>query len=265
MAGTQIVGILNVTPDSYYDGGQYATAEQIARRALEAAKEGADIIEIGAESTGPGSSDIGLEEELRRIIPALQAVRSVLPDHKIALDTYRSGVLSEAVKFDIHMINDVTAGRADEKLFPLVAELQCKIVLMHAKDPTPRTTRENTQYDDVVSTVRSFLMDRVKAAKAAGIRDEQIILDPGLGHFVSADSRYSFQLLRHLHEVTDPYPSFVSPSRKSFVAGPSNLPTSERLPGTLAATAIALEHGASYVRTHDVKETRQIVDLLSSF
>ncbi len=262
---TQIVGILNVTPDSYFDGGKHVTSEAIAARALELAKEGADIIEIGGESTGPGSPDISLTEETKRVVEALKAVRSVLPDHHLAIDTYKSGVLREAKTFGIHMVNDVTAGRTDPELLTVASGLNCHVVLMHAKDPSPRTTRDLKEYDDVVKTVRDFLMERFAIAKQAGVQEEKIILDPGLGHFVSSDPTYSFELLRRLDEVTHPYPSFVSPSRKSFLAGPNNLPATDRLEATLGATAIALEHGARYIRTHDVLATKRLLEGLAGF
>lgn len=260
-----VVGILNVTPDSYFDGGKFVTAERIAERAKQMAEEGADIIEVGGESTGPGSSQVSINEERDRVISALEAIRNVLPDHPLSIDTYKSEVLDAASKYSISMVNDVTAGRGDPKFFNVAAKMNLKIVLMHAKDPTPRTTRDTIEYDDVAKTVRTFLSERVKAAKKAGIKDENIILDPGLGHFISADPRYSFELLFQLEEVVQPYPSFVSPSRKSFLAGPENLSVSERLPATLAATAVAIEHGARYIRTHDVKETKRVIDALSFY
>lgn len=259
-----IVGILNVTPDSYFDGGKFVTAESIGERAKQMAEEGADIIEIGGESTGPGSIEISSEEEMKRVVNALEAIRNVLPDHPLSIDTYKSEVLDAASKYSISMVNDVTAGRADPKLLMLAAKMNIKVVLMHAKDPTPRTTRDTIEYDDVAKTVRTFLFERVKLAKKAGIKDEHIILDPGLGHFISADPRYSFELLFQLEEVTQPYPSFVSPSRKSFLAGTENLPVSERLPATLAATALAIEHSARYIRTHDVLETKRLIDKIES-
>ncbi len=257
---TQVVGILNVTPDSYFDGGKHVTDEAIATRALELAAQGADIIEIGGESTGPGSPEVSLQEEQKRVIVALESIRKVLPDHPLALDTYKSGVLSAAAKYGISMVNDVTAGRGDPELFALTAGLGIDIVLMHAKDSTPRTTREDAHYADVVSHVHSFLLERVEIALQAGVQPEKIILDPGLGHFVSADAKYSFELLLHLKEATDPYRSFVSPSRKSFLAGRDNLPAKDRLPATLGATAIAIEHDASFIRTHDVEETKRVID-----
>lgn len=259
MSQVSIVGILNLTPDSSFDGGKWTLVEAAVAQAKKCISGGADWIELGAESTGPDSVEVSADEELKRLIPTLQAVRRALPNARISVDTYKAEVADEALKLGASMINDVTAGRADSRIFAIVARHHCPIVLMYAKDPSPRTTREDRQYEDVIATVRQFLTERRSAALAAGIAPNRIIVDPGLGHFVSADARYSWELLASLDRFRSLGRIFVSPSRKSFLAGPQNLPVNERLPATLAATTIAVLHGASYIRTHDVWETRRVV------
>ncbi|MDP6561799.1 MAG: dihydropteroate synthase [Candidatus Peribacteraceae bacterium] len=256
MSTITIVGVLNVTPDSYYDGGKFDHLESAVKRAGEMIQQGADIIEIGGESTGPGSSDISPQEEINRTIEIIEAIKSTYPDQKLSIDTYKSEVASKAIKAGAIMINDVTAGRGDPKMFSVVAESNVDYVLMYSKDPTARTTIEEREYDDVIETINIFLSERINEAKAAGIHQSHIIIDPGMGHFVSAKPEYSFEIIDRLSELTPIAPVFISPSRKSFLAGPENLPPSERLPATIKASADAVSNGARYIRTHDVAEIR---------
>lgn len=290
-----IIGILNTTPDSYYDGGKFVSVERGLERAGEMLREGADIIEVGGESTGPGSKDISLEEELQRTIPLIRAIKGHYPEANVAIDTYKAEVAREAIQAGVMMVNDVTAGRGDLEMFRVLASarpcdgfetarrvtLRCEaksrasngrpaglltmthglapsLVLMYAKDSTPRTTVQPTQYDDVVRTIKVFLRQRKEAALAAGISEEKIILDPGMGHFISSDPKYSFEVLARLREFQElGSPILLSPSRKSFLAGFEDLKPVDRLPGTIAASAIAVLHGALYIRTHDVAAVRR--------
>lgn len=221
--------------------------------------EGADVIEIGGESTGPNSPDVPVEEELRRTIPVIREVKRMHPRAVIAIDTYKSRVALEAIAAGATMVNDVTAGRSDREMFQaLAAASDVSLVLMYAKDRTPRTLIAERNYNDVVAEIATFLRERRNAAVAAGVPQESIILDPGLGHFVSSDAHYSFTILARLEEFTPlQCPILVSPSRKSFLAGPENLKVADRLPGTIAASAIAVLHGARYVRTHDIAAVRR--------
>jgi len=253
-----IIGVLNVTPDSFYDGGRYATVEEALRGVEELLSEGADWIEVGGQSTGPKSKDVSVEEEIRRVIPVVEAIRKHFPAARISVDTFQSEVAAKAIAAGAMMINDVTAGRGDPDMFSAIRDASVKLVLMHAKDATPRTTIQDVQYDDVVGTVKDFVTHRKSAALAAGISSDRIILDPGLGHFVSSDATYSFEILERLREFTElGCPVLVSPSRKSFLAGRENLPVVERLPGTIAASVIAALNGAAHIRTHDVKEVKR--------
>jgi len=258
-----IVGVLNVTPDSYVEKGKYVGVEAALKRAEEMRADGADWIEVGGESTGPGSKDVTGEEEIHRTIPVIKEIKRAMPKINISIDTYKAPVAAAALREGAAMVNDVTAGRADPELFGVVAASQASIVLMYAKDPTPRTTIEPRMYDDVIVTIREFLLRRKQAAIDAGIPASRIILDPGLGHFVSSLSEYSFEILRRLPELVDlGCPLFVSPSRKSFLAGEGNLPVAARLPATIAASVLAAEHGASFIRTHDVREVKRALNVL---
>jgi dihydropteroate synthase len=255
-----VVGILNVTPDSYVDGGKYLETGAAVARAKAILDQGGDIIEIGGESTGPGSQPVFEHEEKDRILPVVRAVREAFPEACICIDTCKSGVAEGALREGADMINDVTAGRADSYMFDVISRFGCPCVLMYAKDETPRTTREIREYADVVADISAFLETRIAEARSKDVDQDRIILDPGLGHFVSADPRYSFEILRRLGEFAGLGPVMVSPSRKSFLAGEANLPVSKRLPATLAATTAAVMNGASFIRTHDVRETRLVCD-----
>lgn len=258
MEQVRIVGILNVTPDSYFDGGQFVTTDTAVKRAGELLADGADIIDIGGESTGPNSKDVTEEEELKRVISTVKAIKRAYPDAVMSIDTYKSRIANEAIEAGASMINDVTAGRADPSIFTVAANAGVPIVLMFSKDPTPRTTVAQTQYEDVIADISRFLSERKQAAIDAGVDASKIILDPGMGHFISSDAQYSLEVLARLRELSAlGSPLYVSPSRKSFLAGPENLKAIDRLPGTIAASAIAVLNGATYIRTHDVREVRR--------
>ncbi|MBT5236925.1 dihydropteroate synthase [Candidatus Peregrinibacteria bacterium] len=257
---SQIVGILNTTPDSYFDGGRYTILYDALRRAGEMVEQGVDIIEVGGESTGPGSKEVSVEEELARTIPIIKALRSAFPDTQLSIDTYKASVASAAVGAGVSMVNDITAGRGDTTLFSVIAKTDAQIVLMYAKDSTPRTTIDTVEYNDVIRTVKDFLVGRVEAAVTAGIDTTRIVVDPGMGHFVSADAAYSFEIIRRLGELCTLAPVFVSPSRKSFLAGQQNLGPDDRLPATIVASVACVNNGAQYIRTHDVQDTRRALE-----
>ena len=257
-----VMGVLNMTPDSYYDGGRHNQQDAAAVRVQQMIGEGASIIDVGGESTGPGSVEVAEEEELKRILPIIPILQ--YSNTPISIDTTKASVARRAIEAGAMIINDVSAGRHDPAMFPLVAEKGCKIVLMYSKDDSPRTTVRDLQYEDVMATVKAFLTDRIREAEARGIRREQIVVDPGLGHFVSSDPKYSWEILDRLEELADlGCPILVSPSRKSFTADHPGDPPEQRLPGTLRATEIAIQNGASIIRTHDVKET--MIDKKSLF
>ncbi len=249
---TVVMGVLNVTPDSFSDAGEFNSVEAAVARAKEMIQEGASIIDIGGESTGPGSEDVSSEEELRRVIPVIEAVRKELPDVFISIDTYKAEVAALAVSSGADMVNDVTAGRGDDRMFESIADLKVPAVLMYAKDDTPRTSMDEVVYEDVMRTVVEFLESRIEELGY----DEQIAVDPGMGAFVSSDPGYSYEILERLSELKSlGRPILVGASRKSFLGGEVD----DRLEGSLAAAVVAAQNGAKIVRVHDVRETVKIL------
>ncbi len=261
-----VMGILNVTPDSFSDGGKFHNHKEAVEYALEMVKQGADILDVGGESTGPGSKDVGAEEELKRVLPVVHMLREQLGGRTgawISVDTYKSEVARAALDAGADMINDVTALRGDAGMASVLAAYDVPVVLMYSKDSTPRTTRDDIHYDDVIRTVKDFFTERAGIAVEGGITRERLILDPGMGAFVSADPKYSLQLLRRLGEfLSFDLPVLVGPSRKSFIGQVLDVPLNRRLEGTLGACAAAVMNGASILRVHDVQETRRLVDMV---
>lgn len=257
----KIVGVLNVTPDSFSDGGKFNTVEKALKHALEMEIAGADIIDIGGESTGPGSKDISEEEELLRVIPILKALR---PKTKlqISIDTYKSQVAKQALQEGANIINDVTGLRGDAKMAETIAKFNCPIVIMFAKENTPRTSTLNITYDDILETIGDFFIRQMEYAKSQGIKPENIILDPGMGQFISGDPKYSIEIIERLNELVQKFPQnrfLLGISRKSFLGG--DIKDRDELAKPL--TELAIQNGASIIRTHDVKSVKDIIDKLS--
>lgn len=243
------MGILNVTIDSFSDGGKYIELEKALRRALEMEKEGADIIDIGGESSGPGSKGINQETELKRTIPLIKEIRkhSKIP---ISIDTTKAEIASQAIEAGANMINDVSAMRGDKQMAKVAAEKGCPIILMYSKDPSARTTVKETSYDDVLESIKEFLQERIKTARDMGIKRENIIIDPGMGHFISANPKYSLEVIARLSELKElGHPILIGLSRKSFLGGEIE----DRDKIGLPLTTIAYLNGASIIRTHNVK------------
>lgn len=257
-----VMGILNVTPDSFSDGGKFHNLGQAVEYAMEMVEQGADIIDIGGESTGPGSKDVNMEEELARVMPVLEVLRKQT-DAWISVDTWKSGTARTVLEAGADMINDVTALRGDANMAQTLAGYDVPVVLMYSKDATPRTTREDVHYDDVVETVSRFFRERIPFAEKSGIARGRLVLDPGMGAFVSANPVYSLQLLNRLDQFLEfELPLLVGPSRKSFIGQVLNVPLNQRLEGSLGACAAAVMRGASILRVHDVQETRRLADMV---
>ena len=259
---TQVMGILNVTPDSFWDGGRTSTVEAALDRARRMAEWGADWLDVGGESTGPGSSDVSADEERRRVVPVVAALAREL-SLPLSVDTTKAAVAREALAAGAAMINDVSALRWDPEMAGVIARAGARVVLMYAKDETPRTTTRDVAYDDVIETILAFLRERIEVARAAGIAPDRIVVDPGLGWFVGADPRYSYEILRGLDRFRAlGHPVLIGPSRKSFLAYTDlrpPLPVAGRLMPTAAAVAVAAWMGVDIVRVHDVEEMRQVV------
>lgn len=252
---TAVMGILNVTPDSFFDEGAYASLDPAADRARAMLDEGADLIDIGGESTRPGAGEVSEGEELTRTIPVVEVVSALgVP---VSIDTRKAVVAKAAIDAGAVMVNDVSAGTFDQAMFPLVADRRVPVILMHMRG-TPKTMDSHATYDDVTADVRGELADRVDSAVQAGVDAANILLDPGLGFAKTADQ--SMQILREVAELKgDGFPIVVGPSRKRFIGGE----ISDRLPGTLAAVAWCAMHDVDVVRVHDVAAARRVVDMIA--
>lgn len=257
------MGVLNVTPDSFSDGGRFLRVDAAVNRALQMIEEGADIIDIGGESTGPGSKNVSSDEEINRILPVIEKLRPKFAGI-ISVDTYKSAVAEKAIKAGADMINDVLAGRGnvdDEKMFRLVAESGAGLVLMYSKDTWGRTSRKEKDYNDVCSVIGSFLRERLLKAQKNGVKLRQICLDPGMGAFISAKSEYSLAVLRNLKIFKKiGRPLLIGASRKGFISdicGGEDV--TDRLEGSLAIAFWSYLQGVSLLRVHDVLATRRLL------
>ncbi|MEA3420596.1 MAG: dihydropteroate synthase [Acidobacteriota bacterium] len=253
---TWITGILNVTPDSFSDGGLYLERNKAVKRGLELAEEGADIIDIGGESTRPCSNSISTEEELKRIIPVLSDLREKT-DALISVDTTKSEVARAALDHGADIINDISALRFDPQMPPLAVNRDVPVVLMHMKG-TPKTMQANPSYEDLLAEVKSFFKERLETAKMLGIKREKIIIDPGIGFGKRHnDNLLLIKNLRALEEFERPI--MIGISRKSFIGKILNLPVLERIEGTIASAVLSIIHGAHILRVHDVAPIKRAV------
>ena len=260
----RVMGILNVTPDSFSDGGIFFLQKKnpisphpAVLRGLQMIREGVDIIDVGGESTGPGSLFVPLEEELRRVIPVIRKISLFAREKNalISIDTYKAEVARKAILAGADMINDVTALRGDPAMAEVLAKHKVPIILMYSKDTTPRTTRKKIRYKNVIATIENFLKARIKFADNHGIQKSQIILDPGMGAFLSGIPDYSFEVLYRLGELKKlGFPLLLGSSRKSMFGG---FMEDRFIPGLFAA-AVAWQNGASCVRVHNTKEAVQL-------
>lgn len=258
---TLVMGVLNVTPDSFSDGGRYLRPDLAVARAVEMVEEGADILDIGGESTRPATftshQPLPVAEELSRIMPAIAAIRLHLPDMPLSVDTYKAEVAKEALEMGVVMVNDISALRADKKMASVVRRYNAWVCLMHMPG-LPTALVPNPNYADVVREVADHLRERAQAAEEAGIPREKILIDPGIGFGKNAEQ--NVEILRRLSELLPlGYPVLVGTSRKSFIGKVlGDLPPSERLEGTAATVTLAIASGASVVRVHDVKEMARV-------
>ena len=255
---TLIMGVVNVTPDSFSDGGLFLDAGRAVDHAQQLVNEGADIIDVGGESSRPGSDPVSEEEELKRVGPVVTALVAKL-NVPISIDTYKPATAARCLDLGATMVNDIT-GLRDPAMREVVARHDVPAVIMHMQGE-PKTMQQSPVYDDVVADVKDFLSRRARDAHAAGVR--QVIVDPGIGFGKTV--AHNMELLRRLGEFNAlPYPLLIGVSRKSTIGAITGAPANERLPGTLAATAIAVLHGANIMRVHDVKECRQVVRIASA-
>ncbi|MDG1688711.1 MAG: dihydropteroate synthase [Gammaproteobacteria bacterium] len=251
------MGILNVTPDSFSDGGHFFAQDAALKQAKQMVADGAAIIDVGGESTRPGAAIVPVEEEIARVVPVIEAIQSELTI-PISTDTSKPEVMRAAVSAGAGLINDVQALRVDGAL-DAASELAVPVCLMHAQGP-PQTMQDDPKYDDVVGDVMAFLLERVAVCESAGINRDQLILDPGFGFGKRA--RHNLRLMKHLNRIIAlDLPVLIGVSRKSIIGKLLNVTVEERLAGSLALASVAVWQGAKIVRTHDVRETAQAVNL----
>lgn len=253
---TGVMGVLNVTPDSFSDGGSFLDPSAAIDRAIQMEDEGADIIDIGGESTRPGSKSVSIQEELNRILPVIEGLqgRLTIP---ISVDTCKAKVVPRALKAGAGMVNDISGLGFDKEMADTVAHHEVPLVIMHIKG-IPKNMQENPTYNDVMGEIISYLDERTQQALKAGVSPHKVIVDPGIGFGKMVED--NFTILRRLGELKGlGFPILVGPSRKSFIGITLDLPVEERLEGTAASVAAAVLNGANLVRVHDVKEMVRVV------
>lgn len=260
LRATRVMGVLNVTPDSFSDGGRYASVGLAVDHGLRMVDEGADVLDVGGESSRPGADPVDADEECRRVLPVLERLRE-MSDVLLSIDTVKPEVARRAVEAGADLVNDISA-LADPGMAAVVADAGAAVVLMHMRG-TPRTMQQDTRYDDVVAEVRASLSEAVERAVSAGIAGDKILVDPGIGFGKSASG--NLEILRRLSELSEiGKPILVGASRKSFIGKTLDLPVDERLEGGLAVAAVAAWLGAHVVRAHDVAATVRVVRMVDA-
>lgn len=258
---TLVMGVLNVTPDSFSDGGRHFQSDQAVAVAKQMIKEGADLIDVGGESTRPGAARVSAEEQIRRVIPVIRALSEM--NIAISVDTTQSRVASAALDAGALLVNDISSGTDDPDMIRLITDRRCPVILMHMQG-TPETMQVNPTYHNVVEEVRDYLLERAQAFETQGVDRHTIILDPGIGFGKTLE--HNLLLLKHLSRLVETgYPVLVGTSRKGFIGKILNLPDpGQRLYGSLGSVAWSVLQGASLVRVHDVQPTQQMMAILES-
>ena len=256
----KIMGILNVTPNSFYDGGKHNRIDTALLQTEKMISEGATFIDVGGASSKPGVEEVSPDEELKRVLPVIEKISKNFPHIYISIDTYRSNVARQAIDAGAQLVNDISAGNADDNMLKTVGKLGVPYIAMHMQG-TPKTMQNKPTYDDVLIAIRSFFSEKIAAAHAAGIND--IIVDPGFGF--GKTPQHNFALLNHLNTLQiDGVPLLVGVSRKSMIHKTLNIDIQEALNGTTVLHTVALRQGAHLLRVHDVKEAKQAVDLIKA-
>lgn len=256
----KIMGILNVTPNSFYDGGKHNSLEKALTQTEKMLHEGATFIDVGGASSKPGVAEISADEEKKRVLPVIEKIASTFPQAFISIDTYRSDVAAKAIAAGANMVNDISAGNLDKKMLQTVGSMGVPYVAMHMQG-NPQSMQKNPTYNDILISIREFFSKKIIEAYNAGIND--IILDPGFGF--GKTLQQNFMLLRHLHTLhIDGIPLLVGVSRKSMIHKTLDIEPSAALNGTTVLNTIALDKGAQIVRVHDVKEAQQAIRLIEA-
>jgi len=250
------MGILNVTPDSFSDGNLYFERDKAVKHGLDLVKEGADILDVGGESSRPGSDPILVEEELRRILPVISELRENT-DTILSVDTTKAEVARRALDAGANIINDISSFQFDPDMLPLAAERKTSVILMHMKG-NPKTMQDNPSYENLLAEVKSFFQERIDIAVSTGIKREKIIIDPGIGF--GKKFRDNLNLIRNLRYFEElERPLLVGLSRKSFIGKIVDQPSQDRLEGSLSAAVLSVSHGAHMLRVHDVAATKKAI------
>ena len=254
----KIMGILNLTPDSFYDGSLYNNTDLALAQTEKMLHEGATFIDVGGASSKPGAVEVSADEELARVLPVIDKIHIKFPDTLISIDTYRSDVAKQAVAAGAAMVNDISGGNLDAKMLKTVGVLGVPYVAMHMQG-TPQNMQDNPSYDTILTDIRSFFAAKIDAAHKAGIHD--IIIDPGFGFGKTLEHNYS--LLKNISSIQmDGIPMLIGVSRKSMIYKLLQIEAADALNGTTVLNAVALQQGAQILRVHDVKEAHQAVQLI---
>ena len=263
----RLMGILNITPDSFSDGSLFFKMDAAIAQARKMIADGADWLDIGGESSGPDSTEITQDEELQRVIPLIKKIREV-SEIWISVDTWKSEVARKSLEAGADAVNDVTALRGDTEMVKVIAEYKVPVILMFSKDRSARTSRQDSDYVDVMGTLKSFFSERLKFADSNGIDKSQIVLDPGMGFFISGKAKYSFEVIQRISELHEfELPLLLGPSRKSFLAGVTkgrSLNFSDRDIPCATVSSIALWQGVTLLRFHEVEQGRKLIDTIKA-
>ena len=263
----RLMGILNITPDSFSDGSLFFKMDAAIAQARKMIADGADWLDIGGESSGPDSTEITQDEELQRVITLIKKIRE-FSEIWISVDTWKSEVARKSLEAGADAVNDVTALRGDTEMVKVIAEYKVPVILMFSKDRSSRTSRQDSDYVDVVGTLKSFFSERLKYADSNGIDKSQIVLDPGMGFFISGKAKYSFEVIQRISELHEfELPLLLGPSRKSFLAGVTkgrSLKFSERDIPCATVSSIALWQGITLLRFHEVEQGRKLIDTIKA-
>jgi dihydropteroate synthase len=256
----RLMGVVNVTPDSFSDGGLFLDPQRAIERGRELVEEGADVLDVGGESTRPGAAAVSEEDELARVAPVIEGLAG--NGTPISIDTSKLAVAEAALAAGASIVNDVTALRAEPAIAALCADRNAELVLMHMQG-SPRTMQEHPTYDDVVDDVKAFLAERMEFARREGVSEERIWLDPGIGFGKTVE--HNLELLHRLRELTElGRPLLVGTSRKSFIGKLTGADADQRLGGTIASCAIAIANGAQMLRVHDLREVREGMQVVAA-
>ena len=259
LSAPKVMGILNITPDSFFEGSRTQSEKEILTQAEKMLTEGADILDLGAYSSRPGATDISVEEEKQRLIPAVKLIVKHFPEAVISVDTFRASIAKKAIESGAHIINDISGGNLDQEMFKIVGKLGVPYILMHMKG-TPQTMKDLTDYVDLCSEIKLYFSEKIAQLKQAGVKD--IVLDLGFGF--AKNIKQNFELLKQLADFrTLGFPILAGLSRKSMIYKTLDIDANKALNGTTVLNTIALLNGASILRVHDVKEAKEAILLIN--